>query len=328
MGMGRTERMKALNGIHHISAITADATKNVLFYTGVMGLRLVKKTVNQDNPAVYHLFYADEDGSPGADLTFFEYPGLARGRAGAGMIHRIAFRVAGDEALEFWAGRLASSGIDSVREEDRLRFDDPEGLGFELIAEAPRDRPLVARHPEIPPHLALRGFAGVRAFESRRHASHEFLTETLGFEGTGSDSYESRGETRGSFYVYDAAPEARALGGSGTVHHVAWSSTTEDHPAWRDQVVAGGGTPTPVIDRFYFRSIYFREPSGVLFEIATMGPGFSTDEAKEHLGERLSLPPAFEYLREQVEATLTPLPTPRQTSATRLVTGPAVPPTR
>ncbi len=275
--------MKKLNGIHHISAITADATRNVLFYTGVMGLRLVKKTVNQDNPAVYHLFYADEDGSPGADLTFFEYPGLVRGRAGAGMIHRIAFRVAGEKALEFWARRL-------------------------------RDQPLAAHHPEIPPHLALQGFAGVRAFESRRHASHEFLTETLGFERTGPDGYESRGDSRGSFYVYDAAAEARGLGGSGTVHHIAWSSTMEDHEAWRDKVIAGGGDPTPVIDRFYFRSIYFREPSGVLFEIATMGPGFSADEPKEHLGERLSLPPAFEYLRAQVEANLTPLPNPRETS--------------
>jgi len=307
--------MKPLNGIHHISAITADATKNLLFYTGVMGLRLVKKTVNQDNPAVYHLFYADEDGSPGADLTFFEYPGLERGRAGAGMIHRIAFRVGGDEALEFWARRLAASGIESVREADRLRFDDPEGLGFELIAEAPRDQPLVARHPEIAQHLALQGFAGVRAFESKRFASNDFLTETLGFEGTDSDSYESRGETRGSFYIYDAAPGPRGIGGSGTVHHVAWSSTMEDHQAWRDKVIAGGGSPTPIIDRFYFRSIYFREPSGVLFEIATMGPGFAADEPKEHLGEKLSLPPAFEYLREQVEANLTPLPNPREKSS-------------
>ncbi len=309
--------MKPLNGIHHISAITADATRNVLFYTGVMGLRLVKKTVNQDNPAVYHLFYADEDGSPGADLTFFEYPGLERGRAGAGMIHRMAFRVAGQEALEFWARRLAASGIDSVLGGDRLRFDDPEGLGFELIAETPRDEPLVARHPEIPERLALQGFAGVRAFESRRSASHRFLTETLGFAGTGPDGYESRGQSRGSFYVYDAAPEARGLAGSGTVHHIAWSSTLDDHPAWRDQVIAGGGSPTPVIDRFYFRSIYFREPGGVLFEIATMGPGFSADEPKEHLGERLALPPAFEHLRARLEANLIPLPNPRETNPVR-----------
>ena len=306
--------MKNLNGIHHISAITADATKNVLFYTGVMGLRLVKKTVNQDNPAVYHLFYADEDGSPGADLTFFEYPGLVRGRAGAGMIHRIAFRVGSEEALDFWTRRLAGAGLESTIDGNKLRFTDPEGLGFELIAEPTHDQPLVAQHPEIPDQFALQGFAGVRAFERVRGASHQFLSETLGFQGTGPDAYDARGASRGSFYVYDAAPDARGLGGSGTVHHVAWASTMEDHVAWRDRVIGGGGDPTPVIDRFYFRSVYFREPSGVLFEIATIGPGFATDEPKEHLGERLSLPPAFEYLRDQVEANLTPLPNPRETS--------------
>jgi len=309
--------MNPLNGIHHISAITADATRNLEFYAAVMGLRLVKKTVNQDNPAVYHLFYADEDGSPGADLTFFEYPGLVRGRAGAGMIHRIGFRVGPEEALEFWARRLKAAGLEPTIEDDRLRFEDPEGLGFELIAGTTQDQPLVARHPEIPEKFALQGLAGVRAFERRRGASHAFLAETLGFQGTGDDAYQSRGDSRGSFYVYDAAPEARGLGGSGTVHHIAWSSTMEDHVPWRDRVIGGGGDPTPVIDRFYFRSIYFREPSGVLFEIATVGPGFSSDEPEEHLGERLSLPPAFEYLRAQVEANLTPLHNPRETTRTR-----------
>jgi glyoxalase family protein len=309
--------MKDLNGIHHISAITADATQNLLFYTGVMGLRLVKKTVNQDNPSVYHLFYADEDGSPGADLTFFEDPGLEQGRAGAGMIHRIALRVSSDDALDFWSRRLAAAGLDSIRADGRLRFDDPEGLGLELVTGPSSDKPLVATHPEIPEELALQGFAGVRAFEHRRGASHRFLTETVGFRVTGPDAYESRGDSRGSFYVYDAAPEESGIGGSGTVHHVAWSSAMDDHNAWRDRVILGGGSPTPVIDRFYFRSIYFREPSGVLFEIATAGPGFTTDEPKEHLGERISLPPAFEYLRDQVEANLTPLPNPRETSRVR-----------
>ena len=307
--------MKPLNGIHHISAITADATNNVLFYVGVMGLRLVKQTVNQDNPTVYHLFYADEDASPGADLTFFEYPGLARGRAGAGMIHRIAMRVGSEAALEFWARRLAAAGIESSLEGDRLHFQDPEGLGFELIAGESADRPLVAEHPEIPREFALQGFAGVRAFARRPEVSHEFLHQTLGFKAEDPTVFESRGESRGSFYIYDDAPVARGLGGSGTVHHVAWSSTIADHGAWRDRVIAGGGDPTPVIDRFYFRSIYFREPSGVLFEIATMGPGFTSDESKEHLGERLSLPPAFEHLRAQVEANLVPLPDLRARSA-------------
>ncbi len=170
----------------------------------------------------------------------------------------------------------------------------------------------MARHPEIPERFALTGFAGVRAFARRPEASRDFLVHSLGFAAEDGRTFESRGASRGSFYVYDDAPEARGLGGSGTVHHVAWSSTMEDHVAWRDKVVLGGGSPTPVIDRFYFRSIYFREPSGVLFEIATMGPGFSTDEPKEHLGERLSLPPAFEYLRAQVEANLTPLPNLRE----------------
>ena len=303
--------MKALNGIHHISAITADATKNVRFYTGVMGLRLVKKTVNQDNPSVYHLFYADEDGSPGADLTFFEYPGLVRGRAGAGMIHRIAFRVGSDEALDFWTKRLRAAGIEPVREDSKLLFEDPEGLGFELIAEPASDKPLVARHPEIPEELALQGFAGVRAFARKPENSNDFLRDAVGFTTTGASSYQSRGESRGSFYDYDQAPDLRGLGGSGTVHHVAWSSTMDDHVGWRQRVIEAGGEPTPVIDRFYFRSVYFREPSGVLFEIATMGPGFATDEPKEHLGEKLSLPPAFEYLREQIEPNLTPLPATR-----------------
>jgi glyoxalase family protein len=309
--------MKPLDGIHHISAITADATQNLLFYEGVMGLRLVKKTVNQDNPAVYHLFYADEDGSPGADLTFFEYPGLARGRAGAGMIHRIGLRVASREALEFWARRLGSTGIESTLEEDRLLFEDPEGLGLELTAHPSTDEPLLARHPEIPRQFALQGFAGARAYERQKGASHQFLTETLGFTSSEVFAFESRGESRGSYYVYDPAPQPRGLSGAGTVHHVAWSSTMAEHEDWRDRVVAGGGDPTPVIDRYYFRSIYFREPSGVLFEIATKGPGFTSDEPKEHLGERLSLPPAFEHLRAQVEANLTPLPNLRLQAASK-----------
>jgi glyoxalase family protein len=309
--------MQKLDGIHHISAITSDATRNLLFYEGVMGLRLVKKTVNQDNPSVYHLFYADEDGSPGADLTFFEYPGLVRGRAGAGMIHRIAIRVGSREALEFWAKRLAAAGIKSMLEGDSLLFEDPEGLGLELTAQPTADRPLVAEHPEIPRQLALQGLAGVRAYESRKGASHQFLTETLGFASSEVFSFESRGDSRGSYYVYDPAPAARGLSGSGTVHHVAWSSTMADHEAWRDRVIEAGGSPTPVIDRFYFRSIYFREPSGVLFEIATKGPGFTSDEPKAHLGEKLSLPPDFEHLRAQVEANLTPLPNLRLQAASR-----------
>jgi glyoxalase family protein len=300
--------MKALDGIHHISSITADARKNVEFYVGVMGLRLVKKTVNQDDPTVYHLFYADEKASAGADMTFFEYPGVSRGRAGAGMIHRIVMRVSSRDALDFWQSRLASAGLESELLDDRLLFADPEGLGLELIVADVPDAPLTALHPEVPLEFALQGFAGVRALSNDPERSRLLLEDVLGFRATGPGQYEARGEKRGSFYVYDDAPAHRGVSGAGTVHHVAWSSTIGDHPAWRERVAAAGARPTPVIDRYYFKSVYFREPSGVLFEIATLGPGFTTDEPLEHLGERISLPPPFEHLREQVERTLTPLP--------------------
>jgi glyoxalase family protein len=311
--------MKKLDGIHHISCITADALGNVAFYAGVMGLRLVKKTVNQDDPTVYHLFYADENASAGADLTFFEYPGVGPGRAGAGMIHRITFRVGSQAALDFWSRRLAAAGIESELSEGRLRFADPEGLGLELIVANVSDVPLVAEHPEIPSEFALQGFAGVRSYSNAPNRSRTLLEDVLGFAVSRPDEYESRGESRGSFYLYDPAPQARGMSGAGTVHHVAWSSTLEDHAAWREKVAAAGARPTPVIDRFYFKSIYFREPSGVLFEIATLGPGFTTDEPLEHLGERISLPPNFEHLRSQVERTLTQLPNPR--AAARTSTG-------
>src|SRR5947207_3044530 len=189
-------------GIHHITCITADAPGNVDFYVRVLGLRLVKKSVNQDDPTVYHLFYADEKGSAGSDLTFFEYP-----------------------------------HADSV--------------------------------------------------------------------------WEVRGAKRGSWYAYDEPPREPGIQGAGSVHHVAWASPQDEHEAWQKRVAQSGAHPTPIIDRFYFRSIYFREPSGVLFEIATIGPGFTVDEPLEHLGEKLSLPPDYEHLRERVEPLLTPLPNPR-----------------
>jgi glyoxalase family protein len=301
-----------LEGIHHVTCITGDAPGNVEFYTGVLGLRLVKKTVNQDDPTVYHLFYADEGGSPGADITFFEYPGARRGRAGAGMVHTITFRVASDDALSFWASRLEERGTRTSREPGRLRFEDPEGLGLELaVADAP-DAPLVAHHPEIPSDVALHGFDGVRAFAGDVERSRGLLEEVLGFARTGEASWEVRGAERGGLYAYDAPPApGPGIPGAGTVHHVAWSSTMHDHEAWQRRVTEAGMRATPVIDRFWFRSVYFREPSGVLFELATLGPGFGIDEDTEHLGEALILPPAFEHLRERVEQVLTPLPDPR-----------------
>jgi glyoxalase family protein len=297
-----------LDGIHHITAITGDAPQNVEFYAGTLGLRLVKKTVNQDDPTVYHLFYADEIGSPGADITFFEYPGARRGRAGAGMVHRVVWRVGSTAALDFWEERLRVAGISVTRQPERLRFSDPEGIGLELAVVETGDQPLVARHPEIPPELALLGFDGVHAYTRDPDASRTFLS-SLGFEDA-SDRWDIRGERRGSFYLYDETTE-RGIGGAGTVHHVAWAAPMDEHAGWRDRVLAAGGQPTPVIDRFYFRSIYFREPSGVLFEIASIGPGFATDEPLAHLGESLSLPPDFEHLRSQLEPILTPLPNPR-----------------
>jgi len=300
-----------LEGIHHITCITADAPGNVEFYVGVLGLRLVKKSVNQDEPTVYHLFYADERGSAGSDITFFEYPGARRGRAGAGMIHTITWRVASGEALDFWAQRLADHGIETTRSDGRLRFEDPEGLGLELAVVERDDEPLIADHPEIPAELALRGFDSVRAYSQNPEASRELLEEALEFEPSGEREWEARGEQRGGLYAYDAAPPEPGIGGAGTVHHVAWASTIDEHEAWRDRVAEAGARPTPVIDRFYFRSIYFREPSGVLFEIATLGPGFTTDEPLESLGERLALPPNYEPLRDRLEEQLTPLPDPR-----------------
>jgi glyoxalase family protein len=300
-----------LEGIHHVTCITADAPRNVNFYAGTLGLRLVKKSVNQDDPTVYHLFYADERGSPGSDITFFEYPGARRGRAGAGMIHTIRWRVASEESLDFWETRLAPEGVTINRTESGLVFEDPEGLRHELAVSDVGDKPLVAEHPEIPRELALQGFDGVRAFSADPDASRTLLEETLGFTSFGDESWEARGPSRGGTYSYDVPPPDHGIGGAGTVHHVAWASTMEEHEAWRERVEAAGARPTPVIDRFWFRSIYFREPSGVLFEIATLGPGFASDEDPEHLGEKLVLPPAFEHLREQVEAVLTPIANPR-----------------
>jgi glyoxalase family protein len=298
-----------LDGIHHITAITADAQRNVDFYVGVLGLRLVKKSVNQDDPTVYHLFYGDEHAHPGLDLTFFEYPGAAPGRAGEGMIHRVVWRVAGPEALDFWAERLAGAGIRSERSDDGLLFADPEGLEHELLVVEVSDEPLVAEHPDVPAVHALQGFHAVRAYSSQPAGSRHLL-ETLGFEASG-EGWEARGERRGSLYLYDEPPAERGIQGAGTVHHVAWTSDDEDHEVWRERVQQGGGRPTPVIDRHYFRSIYFREPSGVLFEIATRSPGFTVDEPLEHLGEKLSIPPFLESRRPDIEATVRPLENPR-----------------
>ncbi|HEX2360047.1 MAG TPA: VOC family protein [Solirubrobacterales bacterium] len=302
-----------LEGVHHITAITAEAQRNVDFYAGLLGLRMVKKTVNQDDPTVYHLFYADEQGDAGSDITFFEYPGAARGRPGAGMIHTIDWRVASPEALDFWAERLANAGHRSERDGDTLTFEDFEGLRHQLRVSSVPDAPLIADHPEVPKDLALQGFDGARAYSGDPDASRHLL-ETLEFERR-DDGWEARGNSRGGRWAYDEPPPDPGIQGAGSVHHIAWASQMDEHEAWREKAIAGGGRPTPVIDRFYFRSIYFREPSGVLFEIATLGPGFAADEPLESLGEKLSLPPDYEPLREKIEATVTPIANPRQATS-------------
>jgi glyoxalase family protein len=297
-----------LHGVHHITAITGDAPGNVAFYVGVLGLRMVKKTVNQDDPTVYHLFYADDAGSPGTDLTFFEYPGVGRGLPGAGMVHRIVWRVGSAEALAFWEERLVAHDP-VVPGDGTLRFSDPEGLEHELVVYDGPDAPLSASAPEIPPEHALQGFEGVRAYAVDPVRSAPLLGDVLGFTGGDGGRWEVRGAERGGVFQWDPPPPIQPIQGAGTVHHVAFASRLEEQDDWQRRLATSGlARPTGVIDRFYFRSIYFREPNGVLFEIATMGPGFATDEDPEHLGERLSLPPDFEHLREQVERTLTPLP--------------------
>jgi glyoxalase family protein len=238
------------------------------------------------------------------------------------MIHTIRWRVADADALDFWAKRLDAHGIDSERADATLRFADPEGLGHELAVVEVEDEPLIADHPEVPAEAALRGFDGARAYSSSPEASRELFEQALEFEprewdaAPGRPSWEARGEDRGGFYSFDEPPDEQGLQGAGTVHHIAWASSMEEHEQWRERVIAYGAHPTPVIDRFYFRSIYFRESSGVLFELATLGPGFTVDEPLESLGEKLSLPPAFEHLRDQVEPNLRPIKNPRTAART------------
>jgi glyoxalase family protein len=306
-----------LDGIHHITCITADAPGNVDFYARVLGLRLVKKTVNFDAPDVYHLYYGDERGAPGSILTFFEFPGAAPGRAGAGMIHRLRWRVRSEAALGFWGERLAREGVefDHGADERALTFRDPEGLGLELAVVDCGDEPLVAAADGIAPEHALLGFDGVRAYSRDPESEERLLTEGMGFTMTAPGTYIVEGGRRHARYTHDAPPPAVGIQGAGTVHHIAWCDRDGEHEAWREHLSAIGERPTPIIDRQYFLSIYFREPRGVLFEIATPSPGFAVDEDPEHLGEELRLPPQHEHLRERLERSLTPLANPRARAA-------------
>ena len=301
-------RSIALEGLHHITAITADAPANVEFYTRLLGLRMVKKTVNFDAPDVYHLYYGDETGTPGSILTFFEFPGAARGRAGDGMVHRIVWRVGSEAALAFWEARLRDAGVAEVQRDNELYFVDPEGLAHEVVVVAVSDAPLTAAADGIPPEHALQGFHAVRAYGGRPDASAPLL-QALGFAAEGADAWRLAGELRHAMYHYDPPPIDRGVQGAGTVHHVAWSAADDaELEAYRARATAAGAHPTPIIDRQYFHSVYFREPSGVLFELATRDIGFDVDEPLESLGRALKLPAQHEHLRAQLEQALTPLP--------------------
>jgi glyoxalase family protein len=301
-----------LDGMHHITMITGDAQRNVDFYADVLGLRLVKKTVNFDAPEAYHLYFGDERGSPGTILTWFEFAGAQPGRAGAGMIHTIQLGVPSEDSLDFWQARLDAAGYSNARSTGSLKFADYDGLGLELVVANPANTKLQATHPEIPAEHAITGVEGARAYIGRPvEADLGLLTETLGFTPADvAGSYRLDGPTRSFNWAYDPAT-GHGIQGAGTVHHIAWHSTDADHVAWQQRVAEAGLNVTLVIDRDYFNAIYFRQPQGILFEIATTSPGFAVDEDPNHLGEELRLPRRHEHLREQLERELTPLVNPR-----------------
>jgi glyoxalase family protein len=304
----------AIEGLHHVTAITGDAPRNVDFYARLLGMRLVKKTVNFDAPDVYHLYYGDEVGSPGSILTFFEFPRAVPGRAGDGMVHTIQWRVGSEESLGFWAPRLADAGVAAERDGATLRFADFEGLRHELLAAGVEDDPpLAARAPDIPPEHALLGFHGVRAY-SAAPARSAGLLGALGFErlGDGDERWRAGGAERHGELTYEPPPADRGRTSAGTIHHIAWSVADDDElRAYRARAIAAGAHATDIVDRQYFHSVYFREPSAILFELASRDIGFQYDEPVESLGEALKLPPQYEARREQIERRLTPLVNPR-----------------
>jgi glyoxalase family protein len=321
--------MKGVNGLHHITAIAGPAQENLDFYSGVLGLRLVKKSVNQDDVATYHLFYADSEGHPGTDLTFFPWHHAAPARQGHGLASEVALAVA-PNTLEWWKARLERFGVRAPRMETRfderaLAFADPHGLEVALV-ESPGalDRPFAAwAEGPVPIERQILGLHGARMPERTLDATAEFLTGVLGFRHVGSDGpwhrYASGTSGSGTHVdLREAADSPRGFWGVGSVHHLAWRVDDAAHQLEvRTQVAAVGRRPTPVIDRFWFQSVYFQEPGGVLFELATDGPGFAVDEDPEHLGETLVLPPWLEERRGEIEAGLPKLTEPKPTEAAR-----------
>jgi len=312
--------MSQLNGLHHVTAIAGDAQENLDFYAGVLGLRLVKKSVNQDAPDTYHLFYADAEGRPGTDLTFFPWPDMGPGRSGTGLANEVSLAVP-PESLGWWADRLARYDIKVDPLETRfaervLPLTDPHGLRLALVETGdPRDFVPWDRS-SVPVERQIRGLHGLRLDERDLARTAGFLTDALGFAPgpveNGWHRYGIAGGGSGRFVdIREARNSERGAWGFGRVHHLAWRVADEAAQlAVRERVADAGRRPTEIIDRFWFKSVYFAEPGGVLFELATEGPGFAVDESPDALGERLVLPPWLESSRAAIEAALPPLGVP------------------
>ena len=305
-----------ITGIHHVTAVASNAQNNIDFYTGILGLRLVKKTVNFDGPDVYHFYYGDEQGTPGSILTFFPYDGLVNGRHGKGMLNTTSFSVPGS-SINYWLQRLNRFGINYKRPQERFEgeavvyFEDHDGLGLEFIFNDRDTRPGTS-NGIIPPEHSIKGLYNVEIWEEGYERTAALLTEQLDHEliaERGNRFRFAATDTPGNYIDILCSPDSmKGLAGSGTVHHIAFATPNkETQLEVRLRLVKRMLNPSPVLDRTYFTSIYFREPGGVLFELATAGPGFAVDEPAELLGESLKLPLQFEGDRERIENTLPPI---------------------
>ena len=308
--------MQTVRGLHHVTAIAGPAQENLDFYAGVLGMRLVKKSVNQDDPGTYHLFYADAEGHPGTDLTFFPWAQMAPSIEGHGLSSEVALAVP-PSSLDFWSERLQQQGVTLSPVESRfgqpaLPLRDPHGLHVALVENKDSlGRTFTSWNGSpIPEQHQIRGLESARLVERDLVRTSSFLTEAMGFVHAGTENgwhrYGVAGGKSGAYVdLYESPTSRRGAWGTGSIHHLAWRVQDEKHQLEvRQQVQEGGSRPTPVIDRFWFKSVYFPEPGGVLFELATEGPGFAVDEDPAHLGESLVLPPWLEPERAQIEAVL------------------------
>lgn len=304
-------------GLHHVTAIASAPWQNVEFYTRILGLRLVKRTINFDDPGSYHLYYGDEHGSPSTLLTFFPWPGVPRGRQGTGLATSTAFSVPGG-SLGFWQQRLTDHDVLTEAPvargaEEQLRFYDPDGMVIDLVAADGDHRSGWDGVGSIPAEHAVRGLHSVVLSEASLEATADLLTERMGMvvadETTGRARFAMAGGAAGSIVDLSADRARPGLQAAGTVHHVAFRAPDlATIGRWRDELIDAGMRATEIIDRQYFKSVYFREPGGVLFELATEAPGFDVDEPLLELGKTLKLPPWLEPSREQIAAALPPLP--------------------